>query len=30
MNIVRFDPFREFEDILRRYSEPVSRGLLDQ
>ena len=28
MNIARFDPFREFEDILRRYSEPVGRNLL--
>ena len=28
MNIARFDPFREFEDILRRYSEPGSRSLL--
>lgn len=30
MNMVRFDPFKEFEDILRRYSEPVSRSLLDR
>lgn len=28
MNIARFDPFREFEDILRRYSEPSGRNLL--
>lgn len=30
MNIARFDPFREFEDILRRYSDPVSRTLLSR
>ena len=30
MNIARFDPFREFEDILRRYSEPSGRNLLSR
>ena len=30
MNIARFDPFREFEDILRRYSEPTGRNLLNR
>ena len=30
MNLTRFDPFREFEDILRRYNDPVGRSLLSQ
>ena len=30
MNIARFDPFREFEDILRRYSEPAGRNILSR
>ena len=30
MNLTRFDPFREFEDILRRYSEPSNRSLLSR